>query len=86
MAEDKTTYEMVAHIKDCQVIHKKAMQKRKQLNRQSEWEKENIERVAFIVPKGERDKIKEHALNKGYESTTAYLRDLVNKDMEKDCH
>ena len=84
MAE-KTTKEMVNHIKECQLIHKKDRQKKKQLSRQSEWEKENIERVAFLVPKGDRDKIKEHAKNKGYESTNAYLCDLVNKDMEKDC-
>ena len=48
----------------------------------NEWQKDNLERVAFTVPKGQRDKIKEHAIKKGYKSTNAYLQDLIKRDME----
>lgn len=49
----------------------------------NKWQKENLERIAFTVPKGERHKIKEFAEKKGYESTNAYLYDLVKTDMKE---
>ena len=47
----------------------------------NDWQKENLERIAFTVPKGQRAKIKEYALKKGYSSTNAYLQALVYEDM-----
>ena len=49
----------------------------------NKWQKENLERIAFTVPKGQRAKIKEIAKRKGYKSTNAYIHDLIKKDMEK---
>lgn len=50
----------------------------------TQWQKDNLERIAFVVPKGERDKIKLHAKKRGYSSTNSYLYDLIKKDMKKD--
>lgn len=49
----------------------------------NQWQKENLERIAFTVPKGERAKIQAHAKRKGFKSTNAYLYSLIEKDMEK---
>ena len=48
------------------------------------WQKENLERIAFTVPKGQREKIKELATKRGFKSTNAYLNDLIQKDIENE--
>ena len=50
----------------------------------NDWQKENLERIAFTVPKGQRAKIKELAKKKGFSSTNAYLQNLIQKDMENE--
>ena len=47
-----------------------------------DWQKENLDRIAFNVPKGQRDKIKEIAIQKGYKSTNDYIRELIYKDLK----
>lgn len=49
----------------------------------NEWQKQRLDRIAFVVPKGERDIIRNHAKSRGYKSVNAYLYNLVKKDMMK---
>lgn len=41
---------------------------------------ENLEKIEFRVPKGEKSKIRAHAESKGM-SLTAYIKGLIEKDM-----
>ena len=58
-------------------------QKKKQLDRQNKYVKANYDRIGFVVPKGEKQKIIEHLEKLGYENITSYIVDLIKKDMEK---
>lgn len=49
----------------------------------NEWQRENLERIAFTVPKGQRAKIREHAKSRGYTSVNKYLLNLIKKDMNE---
>ena len=60
------------------------MDKLKQIRYMNKWQKKTLERIAFVVPKGERDIIKEYAKKRGYTSTNSYLYDLIQQDMKKD--
>ncbi|MCB5582075.1 MAG: Arc family DNA-binding protein [Flavonifractor plautii] len=44
------------------------------------YEKENYDKVLLRLPKGNREKIKAHAQQKGM-SLNAYIVDLIEKDM-----
>ena len=44
------------------------------------YEKENYDKVLLRLPKGNREKIKAHAQQKGM-SLNAYIMDLIEKDM-----
>ena len=44
------------------------------------YEKENDDKVLLRLPKGNREKIKAHAQQKGM-SLNAYIVDLIEKDM-----
>lgn len=44
------------------------------------YEKENYDKVLLRLPKGNREKIKAHAKQKGM-SLNAYIVDLIEKDM-----
>ena len=44
------------------------------------YEKENYDKVLLRLPKGNREKIKAHAQQKGM-SVNAYIVDLIEKDM-----
>ncbi len=47
------------------------------------YQKENYDRIILNVPKGEREKIKKHAILKGYNNTTEYIRELIKNDMNE---
>lgn len=47
------------------------------------YQKENYDRMLLTLPKGDKERIKNHAKNKGYESTNKYIRDLIYQDMER---
>lgn len=42
---------------------------------------ENLEKIEFRVPKGDKQKIREYAESKGM-SLSAYIKGLIEKDME----
>lgn len=46
---------------------------------QTEYRKENYERVAFDVKKGDRKRLKEYAKQQG-KSINQYIKDLINQD------
>ncbi len=43
--------------------------------------KNNYDRIPLNVKKGEKEKIAQHAKNKGFDSITEYIKDLIYKDM-----
>lgn len=45
------------------------------------YEKENYDKVLLRLPKGNREKIKAHAQQKGM-SLNAYIVDLIERDMD----
>lgn len=47
----------------------------------NQFQKDNYDRIALNVKKGERDKIAEFAKNKGFNSITEYIKALIYKDM-----
>ena len=47
------------------------------------YEKENYDKVLLRLPKGNREKIKAHAQQKGM-SLNAYIVDLIEKDMRNE--
>ncbi|ANU40464.1 hypothetical protein ADH75_13580 [Flavonifractor plautii] len=47
------------------------------------YEKENYDKVLLRLPKGNREKIKTHAQQKGM-SLNAYIVDLIEKDMRNE--
>jgi hypothetical protein len=42
------------------------------------------DKLYISVPKGQKEKIKEHAKKKGIDSINGYINDLIKEDMEKD--
>lgn len=46
------------------------------------WNEKAYDRIAFFVPKGKRDLIKEHAARSG-ESVNALINRLIDEDMQK---
>ena len=53
----------------------------KQYDRQNEFVKNTYDRIAFFVPKGMKETIKEVAKNKGYTSVNSYINALIAADM-----
>lgn len=47
------------------------------------WNARNYDRVVITVPKGERKRIKQQAINAGAESTAEYIRELIYADGNK---
>lgn len=47
------------------------------------WQKENVERISFFVPKGKKDEIKAHATIRG-ESMNKFISRAVAETMERD--
>ena len=48
----------------------------------NDYMKEKYDRSIFNVPKGQKKIIEQHWKAKGYGSLTAYVTDLIKKDME----
>lgn len=53
-----------------------------QFKYQNEYNKEKYDRLTLVMPKGKKDKVKQHAdeLNK---SMNSYINDVIDKDMER---
>lgn len=49
----------------------------------NKYNAENYERISLNVPKGEKDKIREHAESKG-ESVNGFINRAINETMERD--
>lgn len=47
----------------------------------NDYAKNNYDRIILNVPKGEKNKIKEHAKIRGYEDMTKYIKSLIYQDM-----
>lgn len=47
----------------------------------NEYAKNNYDRIALNVAKGDKEKIKKHAIRKGYENITEYIKALIYQDM-----
>lgn len=54
----------------------------KKVDYRNRWQKENQERVIVMVGKGQKDKIKAHAMESG-KSLNAYIIGLIEADMGK---
>lgn len=48
----------------------------------NEYNKANYTELRFRVSKGKKEIIENHWKSKGYKSFSAYMNDLINKDME----
>ena len=57
------------------------MTNKSQVIRQNNWIRENKDVFRFLVPKGQKAEIEAHYKARGYKSFTAYIKDLINKDM-----
>lgn len=47
------------------------------------WQKENVDRINLIVPKGQKDNIKAHAEARG-ESVNGFVNRAIDETMERD--
>lgn len=47
------------------------------------WQKENVDRINLIVPKGRKDIIKAHAGHRG-ESVNGFINRAINEAMERE--
>nr|WP_317408549.1 hypothetical protein [Fournierella massiliensis] len=47
------------------------------------WQKENVDRINLIVPKGKKDSIKAHAQAQG-ESMNAFIQRAIDETMIRD--
>lgn len=54
----------------------------------NDFQKEKYDRIIVNVPKGEREPIKEHALNHGFTSLNSYIvyatKEQMKRDLEED--
>lgn len=48
-----------------------------------QFTKENYDRIPLNVKKGEKAKIAEYAKEKGYNSITEYIKELIRRDMNE---
>lgn len=47
------------------------------------WQKENVDRINLIVPKGQKEAIKAHAETRG-ESVNGFVNRAISETMERD--
>ena len=47
------------------------------------WNARNYDRIVITVPKGERKRIKQQAINAGASSTAEYIRELIHAEASK---
>lgn len=50
---------------------------------QNQWQKEHCDRINLTVPKGDKEKIKEHAKSQD-ESVIAFINRAIKEAMERD--
>lgn len=51
-----------------------------------EFTKKNYDRIPLNVKKGDKAKIAEHAKQKGFDSITEYIKELIRRDMNESEH
>ena len=56
-------------------------EKRKRANQ--EWDAANLDRISIAIPKGQKEKIKEHAMQQG-ESVNAFIIRAIDETIERD--
>lgn len=61
-------------------LEKLEKQKKKQLERQKKFASENYDRIAFVLPKGSREKIRDFYRTKGLESLADIFKYLLKQD------
>lgn len=49
-----------------------------------EFTKKNYDRIPLNVKKGDKAKIAEHAKQKGFDSITEYIKELIRRDMNEE--
>lgn len=67
---------------DKELFEKLKAQKQKQLNRQNKYIKANYDRIAFVIPKGQKAIIEERAKTTGFSSVNDYIKSLINRDLQ----
>lgn len=66
--------------KEKQELEKLRKQHEKKLKRQNEYASANYDRIAFVLPKGSREKIREYYREKGLESLADIFKYLLKQD------
>lgn len=61
-------------------LEKLEKQKQKQLSRQADYFKNNYDRIAFVLPKGSREKIRDYFKPHGLESLADIFKYLLEKE------
>lgn len=49
----------------------------------NQWQKENVDRVNLTMPKGKKDKVKQHAEQHG-ESLNGFINRAIDEQIERD--
>lgn len=62
-------------------LQKLEKQKRKQLDRQNKYVRENYDRIGVALPKGQKAIIENRAKEKGYKTITEYVKALIDQDI-----
>lgn len=50
----------------------------------NQWQKENVDRVNLIMPKGKKEKLQSYAKSRG-ESLSGFINRAIDEAMERDC-
>lgn len=66
--------------KEKKELEKLRRQKEKKLKRQNEYAAAYYDRIAFVLPKGSREKIRAYYAEKGLESLADIFKYLLEKD------
>lgn len=70
-------------LNDKALFEKLKAQKEKQLKRQNNYIKNNYDRIAFVIPKGQKAVIEEKARKTGFSSVNDYIKSLIETDLKK---
>lgn len=69
-------------INDKKLFEKLKAQRKKQLDRQNNYIRQNYDRIAFVIPKGQKAIIEERAKTAGFSSVNDYIKALIAKDLQ----
>ena len=58
-------------------------EKRKTANKK--WDTKNLDRISVALPKGYKDRIKEHAENRG-EKMSSFIKRAITEQIDRDNH